>query len=201
MDQRLVTWARSVKRDSMPVLWLFTDAARMPDPLTLIAALPPGPLCGVVFRHDAAPNRAALGAAIAKICRARGIALVVAGDARLAARLHAGLHLRGGRRPGFLAPPRNRPITASVHNAADSLRARRAGAEILFCSPVFPTASHPGAPTIGPVGFQRLARHAGTAKCYALGGIDGVSIRRLGRTVRGVGAIDAFLHRTTADSA
>ncbi len=172
----------------------------MADPLGLIATLPKGGLCGVVFRHDAAPNRLALGTAIAQICRARGIALVVAGDARLAARLHAGLHLRGGRRPGRLALPRNRPITASVHHAADLHRARRNGATILFCSPVFPTASHPGAPSLGSLGFQRLARHAGAAERYALGGIDGTAIRRLGRVCAGAGAIDAFLYESDTDS-
>jgi thiamine-phosphate pyrophosphorylase len=198
MDQRLVTWARSVKPSATlspelqrtPPLWLFTDAARMPDPLSIIRTLPKG-LCGVVFRHDAASDRAALGAAIAKLCRARRLALVVAGDARLAARLQAGLHLRGGRHPGFLPLPHLR--TASVHNAADLTRARRAGAQILFCSPIFPTNSHPGAPVLGPIGFRRLARHNARAKFCALGGMDGETVRRLGKFCVGIGAIDAFL--------
>jgi thiamine-phosphate pyrophosphorylase len=193
MDQRLITWARSVKPSGTPPLWLFTDAARMPDPLAIIRALPKAGLCGVVFRHDTAPNRAELGAAIAKLCRARRIALVVAGDARLAARLKAGLHLRGGRHPGFSALPRHRLLTASVHNKTESVRAKRAGAQLLFCSPIFPTNSHPGAPALGPAGFRRLARRAGPVKFCALGGIDSRSIRRLGKACTGIGAIDAFL--------
>jgi thiamine-phosphate pyrophosphorylase len=193
MDQRLITWARSVKPSGTPPLWLFTDAARMPDPLAVIRRLPKAGLCGVVFRHDAAPDRLALGTAIAKLCRARRIALVVAGDARLAARLDAGLHLRGGRHKGFLAPPRRRLVTASVHTEAESVRARRAGAQLFFCSPIFPTHSHPGARTLGPTGFRRLARRSGCEKFCALGGIDGKSIRRLGKSCNAIGAIDAFL--------
>ena len=60
----------------------------------------PRRLAGVVFRHDHDPDRVSLGRDIAKICRARGLLLVVAGDVRLAAALRAGVHLRGGRWPG-----------------------------------------------------------------------------------------------------
>ncbi|MGI4945219.1 MAG: hypothetical protein ACRYHQ_32435, partial [Janthinobacterium lividum] len=101
MDRRLAAWARQVKArggkagGGLPALWLFTDAVRLPDPLPAIARLPRG--CGVVFRHDGVPNRAALAAAAACLCRRRGLLMVVAGDPRLAAAVGAGLHLRGGR--------------------------------------------------------------------------------------------------------
>jgi len=166
----------------------------MPNLAAIIQSLPPG-LCGIVFRHDASPGRAALGAQIAQICRARRIALVVAGDSRLAAALRAGLHLRGGRRPGFAPLPPRGIVTSSAHNHAELRRARRSGAQIIFCSPVFATASHPGAPVLGPFGFRRIAQHAPPAKAYALGGIDGASIRILGKTCAGAGAIDAFLRK------
>ncbi|GLR67701.1 hypothetical protein GCM10010909_23820 [Acidocella aquatica] len=193
MDARLIAWGRRVKRISgPPPLWLFTDPARMPDLLAVVRALPPR-LCGVVFRHDTAPDRAALGAKLAALCRARHIALVVAGDARLAASLKAGVHLRGGRRGGVLPLPRRALVTASAHNQAQLHRARQAGAQIIFISPVFPTASHPGAAALGNLGFQTLARRAGRAKAFALGGINGYSIHRLGKTCPGGGAIEAFL--------
>ncbi len=195
MDARLIAWGRRVKRISgPPPLWLFTDAARMPDLLALVLALPPR-LCGVVFRHDSSPARAALGARLAALCRARRIALVVAGDARLAARLRAGVHLRGGRRAGMLAPPRRALISASAHDGAELRRARKAGADIIFISPVFPTASHPGATGLGSLGFLNLARQAGGARAFALGGINGRSIRRLGKFCHGAGAIGALLSR------
>ena len=159
----------------------------MVDVGALVAGLPVG-LCGVVFRHDGIADREALGRRLAKICRARRNVLVVAGDPKLAARLRAGLHLRGGRGRG-----KGGLVTSSAHNLMELSRARRAGARIIFCSPVFATSSHPGARGLGALGFARLARHAGGAKAYALGGVDGVTIRRLGKDCAGAGAIDAFL--------
>ncbi|WP_264797959.1 thiamine phosphate synthase, partial [Acidocella aminolytica] len=84
-------------------------------------------------------------------------------------------------------------VSASVHNEAQMRRARRAGAELVFISPVFPTASHPGAVVLGGAGWRRLARQAGRIKPYALGGINGVNMKRTGLLCAGIGAIDAFL--------
>jgi thiamine-phosphate pyrophosphorylase len=191
MDQRLVAWARAVKsrrrRDGRAkILWLFTDARRLPDPLAAAAALPRG-LAGVVLRHDGAPGRAKLGQALARLCRARGLALSVAGDWRLAAALGAGLHLRGGRRPAG-APRYLRAATSSAHGVAELRRARRAGA-LAFLSPAFATPSHPGTAGLGPCRWGLLARRGGFVA--ALGGIDGRSIRRLPGCA-GAGAIGAL---------
>ncbi len=143
----------------------------------------------MVFRHDTAPGRLALGRRIAALCRERRLYLVVAGDARLAATLHAGLHLRGGRR-GVLRLPCL--VTASVHNAVELARARRAGAMLLFISPVNATKSHAGAQVLGAAGWRRLARLAPRGHRAALGGIDGRSIRALGQGCAAAGAIEAF---------
>jgi len=182
MDSKLVGWARAVKRRlrgrAVPVLWLFTDAARLPNPVAAAAALPRG-LCGVVLRDDAHPARPALAAALARVCRARRNTLVVAGDARLARAVGAGLHLRGGRWLRGLRGLRG-PITSSAHGAAQLRRAARAGARIAFLSPAFPTASHPGAPGLGAARWAALARHAPAGlEVGALGGVDGHSVRRL----------------------
>jgi thiamine-phosphate pyrophosphorylase len=199
MDARLVNWARRVKARATKArrlprgaatLWLFTDAARLPAPLTVIRRLPPR-LAGVVLRTDTDRHRAALGRQIAELCRARHLELAVAGDWRLAAALHAGLHLRGGRRP-WCAPRRLRALTSSAHGLADLVRARRAGAALAFLSPVFSTASHPGAPALGPVRWAATARRVGGAA--ALGGLDGMRARRLDRNAcRAVGAIGALV--------
>lgn len=194
---RLVAWARAVKSRrarrgrgaGLPVLWLFTDALRLADPLAAAACLPKG-LCGVVLRHDGVSGREALGRALARICRERRLALVVAGDARLAARLHAGVHLRGGRgvRAGIR---RGRLVTSSAHTARELARARRAGAALVFLSPVFPTVSHPGAPALGPVRWAAMARRAGLP-ALALGGVDGRRARALPRDIcAGAGVIGA----------
>jgi thiamine-phosphate pyrophosphorylase len=172
----------------IPPLWLFTDSRRLPDPLASVARLPRG-LAGVVFRHDNAPHRAVLGRKLARVCRARRLVLVVAGDARLAASLHAGVHLRGGRWPG---PIRTKGfVTSSAHDFTDLRQASRAGARVAFLSPVFATASHPGARSLGATRWSRIAR-ASPVAVAALGGIDGLSIRRLRRLCRGVGAIGAL---------
>lgn len=191
MDQRLLGWARRVRRGKLPPLFLFTDPERM-DILALAQTLPPG-LCGVVFRHDGAPDRAILARRLRAICRARRLVLVIAGDAKLALALQAGLHLRGGTRPDLTRLPRHALRTASVHDALELRRARDNSANIAFMSPVFPTRSHPGAAVLGAHLWRLLARRAAPAKAYALGGIDGASVRRLGAVCAGAGAIDAFL--------
>jgi thiamine-phosphate pyrophosphorylase len=193
MDQRLLSWARAVKqrrRGKLPVLWLFTDSARLPDPLPAIVRLPAG-ISGVVFRHDEAPDREGLGEKIAKLCKARRIALVVAGDCRLAMRLGAGVHLRGGHRTG-LVRSHARLITASVHDMVELRRARRAGAHIAFISPVFPTASHPGQPALGALKWRNLARQAKPVKPYALGGVTGKTTFILTGFCHGVASISAL---------
>lgn len=181
----------------MPALWLFTDAVRLADPRRAIAALPRG-LCGVVFRHDGVPGRGALARDLARLCRGLAIPFVVAGDARLAAAVGAGLHLRRGRAPGGPGGGARwrRPdalVTSSAHSAIELRRAGRAGADAVFLSPVLPTRSHVSAPALGIVRWAALARHGGRAGVLALGGVDGLGARRLPRRCGGAGAIGALL--------
>jgi thiamine-phosphate pyrophosphorylase len=198
-DTKLLAWGRAAaaRGGQIPPLWLFTDERRLPDPRPSIARLPRG-RAGVVFRHDNHPDRASLGRDLARICRERRLILVVAGDTRLAAALHAGVHLRGGRWPGPVGTAgaksggRRGFATSSAHGLADLRRAARSGARLAFLSPVFATASHPGARSLGSVRWSGLARGAST-EVAALGGIDGNSVRRLPRRFcRVVGAIAAL---------
>jgi thiamine-phosphate pyrophosphorylase len=149
--------------------------------------LPRG-LAGVVFRHDGHPERAKLGRDLARICRARRLILVVAGDPRLAAALRAGVHLRAGRRSGQSRG--GRFVTSSAHGVPDLRRAVRSGADLIFLSPVFPTASHPDARTLGPASWSSLARRSSFVA--ALGGIDGSTVRALPRHCLAIGAIGAL---------
>ena len=209
MDQRLLSWGSrpsvsAITRPrpasgmmvvggqprTLPRLWLFTDHLRLPDPRASVAGLPRGK-AGVVLRHDHDPARAALGRDLARICRARRLLLVVAGDARLAAALKAGVHLRGGRWPGPIRP--QGVATSSAHSIQDMIRARRAGAGLVFLSPAFPTASHAGAPGLGPLRWAAMARYAAPLPLAALGGVDGGSVKRLpSKLLRAVGAIGAL---------
>jgi thiamine-phosphate pyrophosphorylase len=181
VDKRLLAWGLRQRRP-FPPLWLFTDERRLPDPRASVRALPFG-RAGVVLRHDRDPDRLSLGRDLARICRARCLFLVVAGDARLAARLRAGVHLRGGRWPGQVRP--RGFITSSAHTVSDLQRAIRTGAAVVFLSPAFPTESHVGAPGLGPLRWAAMARRAPSgletsgSVIAALGGIDGRSIRRL----------------------
>ncbi len=191
----------------VPVLWLFTDAARLPDPLPAIARLPKG-LCGVVFRQD----DPALLAQVARLCRERRVALVVAGGAdhrppgsgfspvgsaprgavthAAASGLGVGVHLRGGARTGWRR--HDGLVTSSAHNVIEVRRAARAGAQIIFISPAFATASHPGEPALGAVRWNFLARHCGAAFAYALGGLDGRKITALAGSCCGAAGISAL---------
>lgn len=193
MDVRLISWGRALAARHgarLPTLWLFTDARRLPDPRPAVARLPKG-LAGVVLRHDGEAGLAALGRDLVRICRARRLVLVVAGDARLALALGAGVHLRAGRWPGPLRPRRGL-TTSSAHGMAELRRARRAGADLAFLSPAFATASHPGLRGLGPLRWGRLARAAGV-RVAALGGVDGRSVGRLPlRYCAGAGAIGAL---------
>lgn len=197
MDDRLVAWGRAVKARSrrrtaaVPPLWLFTDAGLMPDVCAAVLALPAG-LCGVVFRHDGVPERDALLRRVARLCRARRLAIVCSGPG---AAPGVGRHLRGGRGIGRAAT--GAVWTSSAHRPAELVRARRAGASVVFLSPAFPTRSHPTLPALGAVRWAALARAGGAARpgrmhVLALGGVDGATARRLPRWAGGAGAIRAL---------
>ena len=160
----------------LPRLWLMTDARMGEALLPAIAALPKG--AGLVFRHyelDAAERRALL-TKVRRIARARRLVLVVAGK--------GGAH---GRHRGA--------ITAPVHSVRERIAAERAGAKLMFISPVFATASHPGAKPLGRVRFGMLVQGA-TRPIIALGGMNARRALSLAAfKIHGWAGIDAFTTR------
>jgi thiamine-phosphate pyrophosphorylase len=169
----------------MPPLWIFTDQDRLPDPCAVLAGLPKG-LFGVVLRAGRGMDPA-LAANVARICRQRRFALVVASDPALAFRLQAGRHMSRGaavRRGGIGL------VTASAHGPAELVRATRLRADAVFLSPVFATASHPGAVGLGVVRWAGMARRQ-TSPVLALGGINAATARRLPRHCAGAGFVGA----------
>ncbi len=196
MDGRFLAWGRAVKARRAarcaPVppaaIWLFTDVVRAPAPLAAVRALAPG-LGGVVLRQPDAAGRARLCALLAPICRARRLALSIAGDARLARRFHAGLHLSRGRRERGAEWVRF--LTSSAHDRCELVRCRRAGVALAFLSPLFASASHPGTPGLRPCRWSALARHAGVVVA-ALGGIDAACLPAIPRDAAALGAIGAL---------
>lgn len=186
----------------LPPAWLVTDAKRLPDPVPSVLRLPRG--TGVLLRHYEWPmvKRLALARHLRAICRERGLVLLVAGDARLAAACGAdGLHLPQGLLARAAGVKRRHPawlITAAAHDAGAIAQAARAGIDAVLISPVFATASHPGAEGLGAVRFAALAglaRRSGLG-VYALGGIDARSQQRLAHipkngtaAIRGMAAV------------
>jgi thiamine-phosphate pyrophosphorylase len=190
---------RRKSRGRLPPRWLVTDWRRLPDPLPAILRLQRGD--GVLFRHYELPpaERLALAQQVAVLCRRRGLMLAVAGDARLARAVSAdGLHLpqdliehaATARRTGL------RLVTVAAHDAAAIARAACSGADAVLISPVFATASHPGAAPLGVLRFAALATAAARRgmAVYALGGVTPAGFARLRQVpLTGYAAIGAFM--------
>lgn len=151
-----------------------TDERLADGLLDAVARVPRGG--GVVFRHHGLPTdeRRALAQAIARLCRRRGLTLVIADPPAGMRAVAVHLPTRVRRRP------RNRPalVTAAAHDMQEAARAGRLGAQLLFVSPVFATASHPGARTLGPLRFGLLVQRL-RLPVIALGGLDTGRYRRL----------------------
>jgi thiamine-phosphate pyrophosphorylase len=77
-----------------------------------------------------------------------------------------------------------------VHSLREIRQAERAGAELLFLSPVFPTRSHPEAKSLGRLRFALLARQT-KLPVVALGGMSGQRAKALSGAY-GWAAIDAW---------
>jgi thiamine-phosphate pyrophosphorylase len=191
---RLAAAARALKRagraDAPFSLAFFTDRRRAPQPEPLLRALPAG--AAVVFRDYDDPRRAATARRYASICRTRGVLFLVAGDDDLAEATCAnGAHWPAARLSSRRAASRG-ILSVSAHHAEELAVARAARADIVWLSPVFPTRSHVGAPSLGAEAFRRLA--AGSpVPVLALGGVDASNAAKLaGVNVAGFGAIDAF---------
>jgi thiamine-phosphate pyrophosphorylase len=83
-------------------------------------------------------------------------------------------------------------LTAAAHTLPAARRAWRAGVDALVLSPVFPSASPSAGRPLGVRRFAALARAAG-APCYALGGVNGRTVRALSRSrAVGVAAVGAL---------
>jgi thiamine-phosphate pyrophosphorylase len=167
------------RRQPLPRLWLMTDERQGDALWEALARLPRG--AGIVFRHYGLPphQRRATFEAVRRIARRRRLILIVAGTGQGRA---DGCHGRRGR--GLR--------TASAHDLREVRTAERQGAHLVFLSPVFPTRSHPGGTTLGPLRFGRIARQA-RIPVVALGGIDPGRARRLiGLHAYGWAGIDAW---------
>ncbi len=178
----------------IPRLWLVSDPVRLPDPCAAAALLPRG--AGVLARGLRPPVLARL----RRVVRRRGLLLLLGGDPTAALRLRCGLHLPDRAAPpgltAFLAARRRGTpwawLSLAVHGRPAVARARRLGADLGFVSPAFATASHPGAPALGPLRWGALAARLGQP-AVALGGVAAATAGRLPRgRLAGLAAIGAL---------
>ena len=169
-----------------PRIWLVSDARNDAGLERALMHLPRG--SGLIFRHYHLPEeeRRARWRELSGIARSRGLTVVLAGPARKA----WGWGADGCYGPAAMlarGPATLRLVTA--HSLRELGQARRARANLALLSPVFPTRSHPGGRTLGPLRFRLLAARA-DMPVIALGGMDARRARRLG--TRSWAAIDAF---------
>jgi thiamine-phosphate pyrophosphorylase len=181
-----------------PRLILVTDVTRQGDLVRLAGRLPAGSL--VLLRDYDHTERNSLARRLADLCRARRLRLLIGADFRLAVALGAGLHLPEGLARSVPAKIRlwhRHPaswLTCAAHDRRGLVRAKTQRADAALLSPVFPTASHPGGTSLGPLRFRALARRT-SLPLYALGGVTAATILRLkGSQAMGIAAIGGWSH-------
>ena len=189
----------------LPGAILIVDEKCRTESLAAIAALPRG--SAVLLRDYGNPKRRSLARELLKLCRRRGLRLILAAANRkdVGFALHlgvlgvCGLHLP---QAALFAParmigslrrfPPQWSLTASVHSRFALETASRLGVHAALLSPVFPTTSHPGRDALGPLRFSLLARGA-PLPVYALGGIHAGNAQRLTHSgAVGIAAIEGF---------
>lgn len=102
---------------------------------------------------------------------AHGARVLVNGSLELARAVGAdGVHLDASAMARLDARPDCAWVGASCHDGAELARAAALGADFALLSPVLPTLTHPGAPTLGWDAFAALAA-ASSIPVYGLGGL------------------------------
>src|SRR5579864_1956871 len=183
--------ARSAHFGRVPFLALMLDDDRVPDPLQAVRILPRGALVVVRSRED--ERRKRLAHAVVAVARARGLIVLIANDAQLAARCGAdGLHLSEAN--AYLAAHwRALHPRWFLSAAAHGLRRMRSSTflDAVFLSPIFPTLSHSDRVAHTAVRANQMARSA-RVPVYALGGVTAQNASLL-QGFAGVAAIGALL--------
>ena len=161
----------------LPALYLITGAdPQDPDAFLrrLSSALAGGVRLVQLRAHTLAPAAyARLAQAAFGLCQGFGARLILNADLDLARDLPShGLHLTGARLWQLARRPVGETLWcgASCHEARDLGRAADLGLDYALLAPVQPTATHPGAETLGWARFAALVDLA-TLPVYALGGL------------------------------
>lgn len=179
----------------LPPLILMTDDSRLKNPLQAARALPKG--AAIILRATDGAARAQLAVDLQRIAHERGLYLLIAGDAMLAARVGcAGLHLpelRAREAAHWKALHPSWLITAAAHSAHAARIAAASRCDAVVLAPVFATASHRNRPGLGVVRLSAIAQ-AARVGVYALGGVNDKTVRRLANApLAGIAAIEALI--------
>ncbi|MDF1767697.1 thiamine phosphate synthase [Maricaulis sp.] len=185
---------RGENRVMTPALLALTDPQRQPDPLALARNLPAG--SALIYRHFGAPDRVALARETVRLARARGVRVLVSGDAvlardcdadgvhwpeRMLARAH---HERACGNTGL--------FTGSAHSPLALSRAQASGLDAVLISTVFSSASSSAGHPMGPLSLAAWAKRS-RIPVYALGGVNLRTVRRLaGFGISGVAVVGAI---------
>ena len=154
-------------RQTLPLLWLLSDERNDAGLEDALAALPRG--SGFVFRHYHLEegSRRERFEVLASIARSHAHSVILSRasgwgeDGTYGShRLSEGLWL------------------ATAHDSEEIARAAQSGADGICLSPIFPTASHPGAPHLGVAAFHLLAQQS-PVPVIALGGMNYERAREL----------------------
>ena len=127
----------------------------------------------MIYRHFGAPDREAVARRLLKLCRKKGILLLIGADAPLAAKIGAdGVHW-----PARMAKAarkwrgRFRIQTMSGHFGDNPGHFRPFPVDAILFSTVFASRSASAGKAIGPLRFRRIAASLPFA-VYALGGVN-----------------------------
>ncbi|MDZ7750768.1 MAG: Nudix family hydrolase [Gammaproteobacteria bacterium] len=148
------------------------------DPEAFLAGLEQSLAAGVglvQLRAGGLPEErlAALAEAVTALCHRYGALAVLNGPPDQALRWRMdGVHLTSPRLMALVERPAPAELwcSASCHTPREVARANDLGLDFILCSPVKPTASHPGAATLGWAGLHALTELA-AMPVYALGGM------------------------------
>ena len=160
---------------TLPDLWLLSDERNDAKIEAALARLPRG--SGFIFRHYhlAPTERLARFENLSELARKRDHRVILADTPVLAKKWRAD----GVYGPASRMPRDNSLLKlVTAHDWKEIVAAERAGADAILLSPVFATASHPGAKTLGAVRFRLLARKT-NIPVIALGGMTAATAKRL----------------------
>ena len=177
-------------------LVFFTDRNRFKNIFEIVGSIPHQTMV-IIRDYDLSVSaRRNYGRKIVKICRDRGLKVLVGKDPVLAMDLNAdGIHTPESLLAFLLLWRDKKPewiLTTACHSRSSLVRIERCGVDATFVSPVFPTKSHPGSKTLGVDRFRKIVCDV-KIPIYALGGINDETIHFLqGTNIVGVAGIDMF---------